>query len=121
MSSSSARHLQLLNKCGWREESCGHNLQTPCSSRPLLRFWLQRRPHLNLAQSLCDCPLQLWINIVDIILRCNIDFDIRIGAVVFDVPSHVFKPEGEFRLCGSGSIDQSMSWIDTDHAPPGAF
>src|SRR2546421_4986215 len=84
----------------------------------LLRLWLQRRTHLNLVQCLLDGTLELWINIMYVILGSDIDLDIGVGAVVFHIPPHVLKPERGLRMGRYRAINQLVMGIDADDATP---
>src|SRR5436309_3085295 len=87
-------------------------------SWPLLRLWSQSRTHLNLVQGLLDGTLELWINIMHVILGSDINLDIGVGAVVFHVPPHVLKPERGLRLGRYRAINQLVMGIDADDAAP---
>src|SRR5215469_13516594 len=90
-------------------------------SRSFPWFRLQRGVFIDQAQGFRDGAFQLGIAIVSIVLWRNIDFDIGVGAVVLDLPAHVFEPESEFRLSGHRTIDQFMARIDANDATPGTL
>jgi len=44
-----------------------------------------------------------------IVLRRDLDFDVRLRAVVLNTPSHVLEPEGVLRLGGDAAVGQRVA------------
>src|SRR6266702_258268 len=97
----------------------GRNLSPKARSFPW--FGLQGGPFFNQAQGFGNRAFQLRITILDVILWSDVDLDIGVGAVVLDVPAHVFEPESKFRLGGCRTIDQFMTRFDANDTAPGAL
>ena len=92
----------------------------PDFPRLFLRLWHKRWAFLDHAQGFGDGAVELGIDVVGEVLRRDIDLDVGIGAVVFDVPADIFEPEGIFWLRGARAIDQRVCVTDADDAAPGA-
>src|SRR5438067_4383453 len=117
----------IASACRMRESwvMCGYAslfyaLQ-PVPPRSLPRLWLQHRYLLDQAQRLSNRSIQLRVHALNIILRRDIHLNIGVGAVVLHIPAHIFEPESPLWLRGHSTIDQSVAWIDANHASPGAL
>src|SRR5262249_59203237 len=68
-----------------------------------------------------DRAIELWVGAARVVLWRIVDFDVRIGAVVFDSPADIVEEEREFRLGGRGAIHQPVTRPDADDTAPGSL
>lgn len=70
---------------------------------------------------LSDAAVELAVEVGGVVLGEDIDFDVGVGAVVFDLPADILEPEGVFGLCGDGAIGECVARPDSDDAAPCSF
>src|SRR4051794_21178148 len=78
-----------------------------------------RRLLIQLLQADLDRPLKLDVDAAHVILRAVVDLDLRIGAVILDVPADVVEEERVLRLGGQRAVSQGVARRDPYHSAPG--
>src|SRR5215469_15949061 len=91
------------------------------SSRPLPRLRFQGRNLFYQTHCFRDGPVQLWVGLVAIVLRRNVDLDIGIGTIVLNIPAYILKPDRGFGLRCHAAINKPVTGVDTNHTSPGTL
>ena len=80
-----------------------------------------RRPLGEQVQRDFDGLVQLRICTAGVVLRCIVDLDVGVGAIVFDAPANVVEEERELRLGGDRTVGEAVPRPDPDHPAPRPF
>src|ERR1700694_4065995 len=78
--------------------------QLSCASWSLTWPGFQVRSFGNETKRLRNSSFQLGINVVGIVLWCDIDLNVWVRTIVLYIPTHILEPEGILGLRGIGTI-----------------